>query len=264
MLIDCGGLQNRLSSGRDSKKVLGGTWLNSGSVTATEIAAMAGFDWLLIDREHGSGSEADVAMQCLAAAAHGSSSVIRVSGIVPGEIKRVLDEGPAGIMIPSVDTVEQASDAVRHVRLPPLGIRQTATSTRATGYGRAWAHYRQHNNRELVLMVQIESVAAVEYSQEIAAIAGVDVLFVGPTDLASSMGLESGAGDAAFDEAVASVAAAAARHGKESGILARTEEQARQYAALGFRWIAHGSDRGILASGFDRAARMLQSLGAGG
>lgn len=257
-------LHNRLSSSRTSQKFLSGTWLNSGSVTAAEIAATAGFDWLLIDREHGNGSEADVAMQFLAAAAHGSAPVIRVSGIVPGEIKRVLDEGPAGIMIPSVDTGEQAREAVRHVRLPPLGIRQTATSTRAAGYGRTWAHYREHNNRELVLMLQIESVAAVAHAAEIATIEGVDVLFVGPTDLASSMGLESGPGHAAFDEAVASVAAAAARHGKESGILARTEEQVRQYAALGFHWIAFGSDRGILASGFDHAARALRRLGAQG
>lgn len=240
--------------------VLTGTWLNSGSVVAAEIAALAGFDWLLIDREHGSGTEGDALLQCLAATAGGSSAVIRASGLNPGEIKRLLDHGPAGIMIPSVDTVEQAREAVRIVRLPPLGERQTATSTRAVDYGRSAADYQANANSDLTLLVQIESAEAVAVADAIAAMEGIDVLFVGPNDLGHSMGIDPNSGDPQFDAAVRSVAEAAGRHGKDAGILARSDEQAAHYAAQGFRWIAMGSDRGILHAGFTRTARALASL----
>lgn len=231
---------------------------------ASEIAAQAGFDWLLIDREHGSGSEADAAQQFLAVEAGGSAPVIRVSGIHPEEIKRVLDLGPGGVMVPSVDTEEQARQTVRHIRIPPLGSRQTATSTRAVRYGGTYQQYLATNNVQLLLLVQIESKSAVESCGAIAAVEGIDVLFVGPTDLGTSMGIDPNSDSAEFAAALTTVVAEAKRHGKSAGILARSEVQARRYADLGFQVIAMGSDRGILYSGFNRTAQILASLREGG
>jgi len=249
-------LRTRLDAG----ELLTGSWLNSGSAVAAEIAAQAGFDWLLIDREHGSGTEADATAQIVAVDAGGSAPVVRVAGIDPTELKRILDLGPAGVMIPSVETVEQAQDVARYVRIPPLGQRQTATSTRAVRYGRSYREYLETNNHTLLAVVQIESRLAVENAPEIAAVPGIDVLFVGPTDLGTSMGLDPNAAIPEFIEALRSVVRAATGAGKSAGILARNAEQARAYAEMGFRMIALGSDRGILASGFDRAAESLRAL----
>lgn len=239
---------------------MAGSWLNSGSAVAAEIAALAGFDWLLIDREHGSGGEVDAGLQMMAVEAGESAPVVRVSGIDPAEVKRMLDLGPAGIMVPCIDTVEQAAEVVKYVRLPPLGVRQTATSTRAVQYGRGYRQYVANNNQELVLMVQIESGEAVRNAPAIAAMEGIDVLFVGPTDLRTDMGIEDGVESLEFREALAAVVKAARTHGKGAGILARNEDQVRTYVEMGFRVIAMGSDRGILATGFDKAARSLAAL----
>ncbi|HEU0119581.1 MAG TPA: aldolase/citrate lyase family protein [Bryobacteraceae bacterium] len=249
-------LKERLRGGA----LLAGSWLNSGSAVAAEIAAQADLDWLLIDREHGAGSEADVAMQLLAVEAGGSAAVVRAAGIDAAELKRILDLGPAGVMIPTVDTEAQAREVVRFTRIAPLGERQTATSTRAVRYGRDYARYLRENNGELLAVVQIESRTAVANAGAIAAVEGVDVLFVGPTDLGMSMGVDPNEGTASFREALAEVVAAAHRAGKWAGILARNEEQAREFWKMGFQMIAMGSDRGILAAGFDRAASALAAL----
>lgn len=249
-----------LQRGRRSGALLAGSWLNSGSAVAAEIAAQAGFDWLLIDREHGAGSDADVATQILAVTAGGSQPVVRVAGIDAVELKRVLDLGPAGVMIPTVDTEEQAREVVRCTRIAPLGERQTATSTRAVRYGRDYARYLQANNEELLVVVQIESRTAVAHARAIAAVEGIDVLFVGPTDLGMSMGVDPNDGSPAFGEALAQVVAAAREAGKAAGILARNEQQAQSFWRMGFQMIAMGSDRGILAAGFDRAAAGFAAL----
>lgn len=245
-------LQSRLRQG----DFLAGSWLNAGSPVAAEIAAQAGFDWLLIDREHGSGHDSEMAQQIVAVEGAGCAPVVRVSAIDPAECKRILDLGPAGIMAPCIDTVAQAHRIVECVRLSPLGLRQTATSTRAVRYGRSYSHYVAHNNEELLLIVQIESREAVANAAAIAAVPGVDLLFVGPTDLASSLGLEPDPQIPEFRQALETVVASC----PSAGILARNEAQARLYRQMGFQCIAMASDRGILAAGFDRAAAALRDL----
>lgn len=240
-------------AGRES---LLGTWLNLGSPFSAEIAGLAGFDWVLIDREHGAGDEKDLAMQILAAQCGGAASIVRVSGIDAAEMKRALDWGPAGVMVPSVDTVEEAERVVRAVRIPPLGERGAASSTRASRYGFGYREYLREANGRLVTMVQIESARAVENCEGIAAVDGVDVLFVGPTDLSIDMGVTDEA--PAFFAALERVCGA----GKAAGILARTVAQAARYREMGFTVIAMESDRGLLAKGFARAVEEFRQTQA--
>ncbi len=236
---------------------LAGTWLNLGSPFSAEIAAMAGFDWVLIDREHGSGSEGDMALQIMAAQAGGAAAIVRVGSIDRVEIKRALDAGASGIMAPCVDTAEQAEALVRAVRIPPLGERGAASSTRASGYGFTYRQYLEAANEQLLTVAQIESVTALENGARIAAVDGIDVLFVGPTDLAISMGVTEPATDPRFAAALEQVAAIAESAGKVAGILARTSADAERYRQTGYRFISLASDRGLLAEGFRRAAQQL-------
>lgn len=233
-----------------------GTWLNLGSPFSAEIAGLAGFAWVLIDREHGSGDEKDVAMQILGAQCGGAASIVRVSGIDAAEMKRALDWGPAGVMVPSIDTPEQAGRVMRAVRIPPLGDRGAASSTRASGYGFTYEEYLREANGRIVTMLQMESALAVSNCGAIAAIDGVDVLFVGPTDLAISMGVADTS--EAFAAALVTVAEAARGAGKAAGILARSAEQAERYRRLGYSVIAIGSDRGLLAKGFGGLAAAMR------
>ncbi|MEP7365228.1 MAG: aldolase/citrate lyase family protein [Acidobacteriota bacterium] len=232
-------------------EVMLGTWLNLGSPQPAEIAGLAGFDWVLIDREHGSGDEKDMSLQILAAQCGATAPIVRVSGIDPAEIKRVLDWGPAGIMAPSIDTPEEAARLLHAVRIPPLGARGAASSTRASRYGFGYQEYLRDANATLVTMVQMESSLAVENVAAIAAIDGVDVLFVGPTDLSISMGVSDSS--EGFHAALSRVSEAARGSNKATGILARTQEQAARYRGMGFSVIAIESDRGLLAKGFARA-----------
>ncbi len=236
---------------------LAGTWLNLGSPFSAEIAALAGFDWVLIDREHGSGGEGEMALQILAAQSGGAAAIVRVGSIDRVEIKRALDAGASGIMAPCVETAEQAQTLVRAVRIPPLGDRGAASSTRASGYGFTYREYLESANEQLLTVAQIESVVALENCASIAAVDGIDVLFVGPTDLAISMAVTEPATSTEFAEALEQVAATAQSAGKVAGILARTSADAERYRQTGYRFISLASDRGLLAEGFRRAAQQL-------
>lgn len=235
-----------------------GTWLNLGTPASAEIAGLAGFDWVLIDREHGSGDEKDTAMQIMAAQCGGAASIVRVSGINAAEIKRVLDFGPAGLMVPSIDTAGQAAEVIRSVRIPPTGDRGAASSTRASRYGFGYEEYLQKANSTLVTMLQIESALAVKNCEEIAAIDGADVLFIGPTDLSINMSVEASSHE--FHHALTHVSKVARSAGKAAGILARNQEQAKQYREMGFTVIAIESDRGLLAKGFAKAVAEFRSV----
>jgi 4-hydroxy-2-oxoheptanedioate aldolase len=249
-------LRQRVASGES----LAGTWLNLGSPFSAEIAALAGFDWVLIDREHGSGGETGMALQIMAAAAGGAAPIVRVGAIDRAEIKRALDAGASGIMAPCVDTPEQAEALVRAIRLAPVGDRGAAISTRASGYGFRYREYLDTANDGLLTIAQIESVTALEHCARIAAVDGVDVLFVGPTDLATSMRIPPS--DERFAAALDLVAHTAAAAGKAAGILARTAADAERYRQLGYRFISLASDRGLLADGFRRAAEQLGAMRA--
>lgn len=243
-----------------SGTLLGGTWLNLGSPVTAEIAARAGYDWALIDLEHGSGDYKDLLHQLQAMSAFPVAPIVRVQQIDPAAFKQILDLGPSGLMIPNVSTSEEARRIVQYVRIPPLGIRGAAQTTRASGYGFGYERYVAEANDNLLVMAQIESRDGVANADAIAAVDGIDVLFVGPTDLSIDLGVPPDAAQGPFRETVADIAKAAKRHGKAAGVLVRNAAQASDYAALGFTVIALGSDRGQVIAGMKQSAAAFAEL----
>jgi 2-keto-3-deoxy-L-rhamnonate aldolase RhmA len=243
-------------------RLLTGTWLSLGHADAAEMAAQAGFDWLLIDHEHGVSDWRELEHQLQAAAAGGSAAtVLRVGAVDAAVFKRALDLGVHGLMVPDVRDARTAHGVVNLSRVPPLGQRGAATSTRNSAYGRDYANYVATINERLWLMAQIESSEGLVQAEAIAAVDGIDVLFVGPTDLGIALGLGAGSPtDPKFREVLLQVAKAAAMHGKAAGVLARDVDQAREYRALGYSVISMGSDRGLLAQGMRQCAHQLREL----
>lgn len=246
-----------------SSPLFAGSWLNLGSADTAAIAGLAGYDWVLIDLEHGSGDFTGLVHQIAALEAYRTAPIVRVPSIDPVMFKQVLDLGPCGLMVPNVETPEQAREAVRCIQVPPLGTRGVATSTRNVGYGFHYEQYVREANDNLLTVVQIESREGLRQVDAIAAVPGVDVLFVGPTDLSIDMGLSSEPEDAQFREALIQVAQAAQRHGKLAGALVRNQAQARAYRDLGYRFIALGSDRGMVVQGMKANAAFFAELAAG-
>ena len=243
-------------------ELFGGAWLNLGSDVAAEIAGKAGFDWLLLDMEHGSGDYKDLFHQLQALAGSSSAGIVRVAEPRASELKRVLDMGPSGLMVPCVDSPEEAHELVRMVRIPPLGTRGAASSTRASGYGFGYEKYLAEANDGLLLVAQIESRLGVSNAEAIAAVEGIDVLFVGPTDLSIDLGIREQYQEASFQAALDTVVAGARRHGKAAGILARNHEQAAGYIARGFSFVSVGSDRGLISNGMRKNAEAFDRLRA--
>ena len=256
-LIETGrSMRSRMHGG----DMLGGGWLSLGSPIAAEIAAGAGFDWLLFDLEHGTSEFSDLLHQLQAIQANPVAGIVRVPAIEAAVFKRVLDLGAHGIMIPQVASLEDAQRCVSFARIPPLGVRGAAQTTRASGYGVHYDQYLREANDSIILMAQIESRAGIAAADAIAAVDGIDVLFVGPTDLGVDLGAASDDLSGPFLAAVETVADAARRNGKAAGVLVRNAEQARQYRGLGYSVIALGSDRGSIGVGMRASAAALIGL----
>jgi 2-keto-3-deoxy-L-rhamnonate aldolase RhmA len=226
--------------------------LNLGSALAAEVCALSGFDWLLVDLEHGAGGEEGLVGQILAGAAHGVPVIVRVEAAERIRMGHVLDLGVAGVMLPRLNSPDEVREALRHLWYPPHGDRGVAGYNRAREFG-GDGREPQEVNDSILSVVQIESVSALESVSEIAAIPGVDVLFVGPSDLSTSMGIP-GQFDApellaAFDAVIA-----AAREQKISAaILAGDLSRVEPLSVRGFDFIAVGSDSSLLR-GAARAA----------
>ncbi len=222
-------------------QLLAGTFLNLGSPTAVEIAADTGFDWLLIDLEHGSGSESNLRNMLLACRGSSAAAIVRIRSVDADTVKFVMDSGAAGIMFPYVSTVEEAKRAVECMKYPPTGSRGVAGAIRATNFGRDWNQYFNSANDNSLVIVQIETPEAVEASADIAAIDGVDVLFVGPLDLSVNLGCPGDFTQPRFVEALKKVVKSCSDNGKTPGILTKTGFE-QQHKDLGFRFTAVGSD----------------------
>lgn len=236
-------LHTRLRAG----ETLYGTFAGLGSPVATEMVARAGFDWVLIDLEHGAGSEADLLANLHAMGATRAAALVRPRSGERLRIGRALDLGAHGIMVPRIDLPEQAREAVSWMRYPPDGSRGLALSTRGAGLGELGHIDVQAINQRIFGIIQIESPSAVEHAAEIAAIDGVDVLFVGPTDLSHSLGIPGRFDDAIYLEALRHVATTAEAAGKAAGILLRDATALPRHRELGFRFIGLGSDGAFIA-----------------
>lgn len=221
-----------------------GTFLNLGSPVTVEIAGLAGFDWVLIDHEHGPGGEDTLLHQLHAAAATPTFPIVRVAVNETARFKRVLDQGAFGVMVPYVSTAAEARAAVNAMRYPPHGIRGVAKFNRGAGFGGDFEEYYLHAHERLLCVIQIETPEAVKNIDEIAAVDGADVLFVGPTDLSYNMGIRDQLESAPFKEALQKVSAAAKKHGKAAGILVHNAALVPMCRELGYTFVALGSDGG--------------------
>lgn len=232
-----------------ARQLLLGTFLNTGSPVAAEICAGAGFDWVLADLEHGSATEADVLPVLQAVAGTGATPLVRVEANVQARFTKALDFGAAGIMVPKVESAEDARRAVSYLRYAPDGVRGVALLNRAAAYGARGRTAIDEANDAVVGVVQIESPSGLDVVTEIAAVDGVDCLFVGPADLTHSLGIFLDSEHETYRAAVERVRAAAHSAGKALGVLVRTADELARYRELGFTVVAFGSDTSFLAAG---------------
>jgi 2-dehydro-3-deoxyglucarate aldolase/4-hydroxy-2-oxoheptanedioate aldolase len=227
-----------------------GTWLSIGSPVIAELAGLCGFDWLLIDLEHGCGGEAALFQSLQALRGSRSAVIVRVGAPHPDLIQRALDWGADGIMVPHVDTAENARAAVRATRFPPHGTRGYSRSVRTCDFGLT----PQDTAVQPLVFAQIESAQAVTHVREIAVVDGLDVLFIGPADL--SFDLEATQSALTYEACLTSVCEAARVAGIQTGILCRSDADVLPLRARGITVQAVDSDTAILRNRYrDLVAR---------
>jgi 2-keto-3-deoxy-L-rhamnonate aldolase RhmA len=225
-----------------------GCFLNLGSPLTAEICGNAGYDYLLVDLEHGATTEESLVPVLHAVATTPAAAVVRVEEATRLRIGRALDLGASALMLPRIETVAEVERAVSFMRYQPAGMRGVALPTRGAGYGTLGHAGVATAHEQICLFVQIESGAALEAVEEIAAIDGVDVLFVGPSDLSHALGTPGDIGSTAYRDAVTRIGAAAAGAGKAAGVLLWSLDELPDYVAAGFRVFALGSDGGFVAA----------------
>jgi 4-hydroxy-2-oxoheptanedioate aldolase len=235
-------------------EVMLGVGANLGSSLTVEMIGAAGFDWTWIDCEHGAGDYSELIPQIQAAGIHKAPAIVRIAWNDAPRFKRVLDLGAAGIMVPYVTSAREAEQAVAAMRYPPEGVRGVARFNRACGFGQEFDTYFKEANDNLLTVVQIETKSSVERAEEIAAVAGVDVLFIGPLDLSVNMGMVQDFEHPEFEQAMDRVAAACRRHGKAAGILLPKLDFLTPWIAKGFTFLVVGSDGGCVAGGLKSIA----------
>jgi 2-keto-3-deoxy-L-rhamnonate aldolase RhmA len=239
-----GSLRGRIQRG----EVTLGAFLSLGSPMAAELSGDAGYDWLVVDMEHGLVTEEGLLAMLHAVASTPAEAVVRVEEGTRLRIGRALDFGARALMVPRVDSVEHAREVVRFVRYPPAGTRGVALPTRFGGYGRLTHAGVASAHDDITLMIQVESQAALEAASEVASIDGVDVLFVGPTDLSHALGTPGDIKSGAYREAVAAVGRAARDQHKAAGVLLWSVDDIALYADAGYTVFALGSDGGAVAA----------------
>lgn len=217
-----------------------GTMLTTRSTEIAEALALVGFDWLFLDGEHG-GMTIHEAQTSIAAIANRCHTLLRVPDGTPENLKRALDTGCSGIIVPLVNSAEAARGIVALSRYPPLGCRSVGPG-RAQGYGLRFAEYFQVANEEVAVVIQIEHKDAVRDVESILAVPGVDAVFIGPYDLSGSMGLLGQIGHPEVVAAVNRVRAACLRAKMPFGILCGNAEQARREIEAGASFPAIGTD----------------------
>jgi 4-hydroxy-2-oxoheptanedioate aldolase len=240
-----GDLRRRVLAGEPSI----GAWVNLGSLVSAELVARAGFDWVVLDLEHGMGSEADVHAQLLAVQGTPTCALVRPASAERLRVGRALDLGADGLVVPRLETPVEVVETLRWMRYPPAGIRGVALTTRGGGYFRiGHADLASSVNERLLGVFQVESPEAVAAADQLAAIDGVDVLFVGPADLSHAMGMPGRFAEPAFTDALDTVVGACRANGKAAGILLADASLVPAYRDRGFTFLGVGSDSGWVAA----------------
>lgn len=241
-----------------SSRPLFGMWACTGNALVTEIAAGSGLDWLLIDMEHSANSLESVQVQLQVAAGYPITPVVRVPFNDAVHIKQVLDLGAQNLIVPMVSSADEARAAVAAVRYPPLGVRGVGSALARSARWNRVDGYLSDASTHTSLTVQIETAAGVDAAAEIAAVEGVDAVFVGPSDLAASMGVLGQQTHPDVVAAVARVFAAVQAAGKPVGVNAFDPVAAEDYVTRGADFVAVGADVALLARASEAlAARFI-------
>lgn len=239
-----------------------GIFLGLADPYCAEIVAGAGFDWLMIDAEHGPNDLRTVLAQLQALAAYPVNAVVRTVDHDPARIKQYLDVGVQSLLVPMVESAEQARSLVRAMRYPPAGIRGVGTALARAARWNGVEGYFARADEEMCLIVQVESRAGLDALDEILAVEGVDAVFVGPSDLAASLGYLGNPGHA---EVVAAVAGALARivaAGKAAGVFSADPAAAARYREAGAGFVAVGVDTLLLRNAAVALAQRFRSADA--
>lgn len=232
-----------------------GLWLGLAGAYPAELAANAGFDWLLIDAEHAPNTIPSILAQLQAIAPYASHPIVRPPDGSTVGIKQLLDLGAQTLLVPMVDTAEQAEGIVRAAHYPPGGVRGVGSALARASRWNSIPDYLQRADEEVCLLLQVETVAGLENLEAIANVRGVDGVFIGPADLAAAMGHLGNPGHPEVQGAIENGIRTIRSCGKAAGILAADEKLARRYLELGANFVAVGVDTSILT-------RALKSLAA--
>lgn len=236
-----------------------GAWVNSCSPIVVELMALAGYDCLMIDREHSPGDLLNAVNLLNAIRTTPTTALMRVPGHDPVELKRVLDIGVEGVMVPAVSSASEARAVVAACRYPPEGFRGIAIGVaRAADYGFQSEAYKRNAFANLLLIVQIETVAAVEVVEEIAAVDGVDMLFIGPRDMSAALGKLNKMDDPELRALIAKVEQATFASGKALGTVAPTAALVKELFGRGYTFLIAGSDLSHMRAGI---AQMMKDAG---
>ena len=237
-----------------------GFWQSLATSVTAEISAYSGFDWLLIDGEHGVNDLRSIRDQLQVVNPSPSHAAVRISSVNVVEVKQVMDAGAQTILVPMVDTAEDAQLMARALRYPPDGIRGNGVGVvRASAYGQTKG-YLDNANDEACLLVQVETTLAIDNLDAICAVNGVDGVFIGPGDLATSMGHIGNPAHPEVQEVIEAAILRIRANGKAPGILMADETKVRRYIELGALFVAVGSDVAMLGNG----ARYLAAKYLGG
>lgn len=220
-----------------------GCWVNIAHPVIVEVLATAGFQWLVIDLEHTTTGLREAAELIRVIEAEKMVPLVRLTYNDPNQIKRLMDAGAGGVIVPMVGSAAEAAQAVSAVRYPPLGTRGIGLS-RAQGYGTAFGEYLEHNNRDSIVIVQIEHINAINGLEDILAVEGVDASFIGPYDLSGSMGKPGQLEDDDVKAALARYEEVSARKGMAMGyhVVDPDPAKALEKIAKGYSFVAFGID----------------------
>jgi 4-hydroxy-2-oxoheptanedioate aldolase len=249
---------NQFKRGMQAGKAQIGLWSSLSSHYSVEVIAGSGFDWLLLDTEHSPNDLENVVTQLQAASAYPTTAIVRPAWNDMVLIKRFLDVGVQTLLIPYVQTPQEAADAVAYTRYPLRGVRGVAGTTRASRFGRV-KDYFKHAEKELCVLLQVETRQGLDNLDAIANTEGVDGVFIGPADLSAGLGhlgdIPHPDVQKAIDDAIKRIRKA----GKAPGILAPIEADARRYLDLGCLFVAVGADVGLLARESEKLCAKFKS-----
>ncbi len=251
-------VKNKLKNGLKTA----GAFLQLTSNISAEILSQAGFDWLIVDMEHAPGDFANLLGQLQAMNGANTVPFVRAPSNDTVAIKKILDTGVEGVLIPYVNTRAEAEAAVAACKYPPAGVRGVAGSPRAAGYGRNAKDYIENANQETIVLIAVETPQAVENLDEILEVADLDGIFIGPMDLATSMGYLANPGHEEVQKTIAAIEEKVLASDKFLGTIAPSWDKAQDCYEKGYQWLVLLQDStGLAALAAEKVAKFRESFG---